>query len=176
MDEWIAEGTHITCIGADAPGKEELDPAILKRAKIVVDDWEQASHSGEINVPIAKQHGSTRLTLGMKNLMGLVRNRNTMHTIGLHQSIADLASLFRPELTVVDAVRILTANGPTGGNLSDVVKLDTVVVSPDMVAADAYATRFFGLTPQDIRYIKYGADLGLGRIDVENLNIEEVQL
>jgi alanine dehydrogenase len=54
MNNWIAEGTHITCIGADAPGKEELDPAVLKRVKIVVDDWEQASHSGEINVPLAK--------------------------------------------------------------------------------------------------------------------------
>lgn len=53
-DEWVSEGTHINCIGADAPGKQELDPAILKRAKIAVDDWEQASHSGEINVPISK--------------------------------------------------------------------------------------------------------------------------
>jgi alanine dehydrogenase len=53
-NEWVSEGMHITCIGADAAGKEELDPAILKRAKIVVDDWEQASHSGEINVPLAK--------------------------------------------------------------------------------------------------------------------------
>ncbi len=54
MDKWVAEGTHITCIGADASGKEELDPVILRRSKIVVDDWEQASHSGEINVPLAK--------------------------------------------------------------------------------------------------------------------------
>ena len=54
MNEWVSEGTHFNCIGADAPGKEELDPAILKRAKIVVDDWEQASHGGEINVPLAK--------------------------------------------------------------------------------------------------------------------------
>jgi alanine dehydrogenase len=53
-DKWVSGGMHITCIGADAPGKEELDPAILKRAKIVIDDWEQASHSGEINVPLAK--------------------------------------------------------------------------------------------------------------------------
>ncbi len=53
-DEWISEGAHINCIGADAPGKQELDPAILRRARIVVDDWEQASHSGEINVPISK--------------------------------------------------------------------------------------------------------------------------
>jgi alanine dehydrogenase len=55
LGKWISRGAHITCIGADAPGKEELDPAILKRAKIVVDDWEQASHSGEINVPLAKR-------------------------------------------------------------------------------------------------------------------------
>ncbi|MBS7649047.1 alanine dehydrogenase [Candidatus Bathyarchaeota archaeon] len=54
MDEWVQPGTHLNCIGADAPGKEELDPLILKRAKIVVDDWEQASHSGEINVPLSR--------------------------------------------------------------------------------------------------------------------------
>ncbi len=54
FDKWISEGTHFNCIGADAPGKEELDPAILRRAKIVVDNWEQASHSGEINVPLSQ--------------------------------------------------------------------------------------------------------------------------
>ena len=55
MNEWIADGTHINAIGADAAGKEELDPAILKRAKVVVDDIPQASHSGEVNVPISKK-------------------------------------------------------------------------------------------------------------------------
>jgi len=54
MDEWVRPGMHISCIGADAPGKQELDPKILKRAQLVVDDWEQASHSGEINVPLAQ--------------------------------------------------------------------------------------------------------------------------
>jgi len=53
-DEWVRPGTHINAIGADAPGKEELDPAILKRARVVVDNWEQASHSGEINVAVSK--------------------------------------------------------------------------------------------------------------------------
>jgi alanine dehydrogenase len=53
MNDMVSAGMHITCIGADAVGKEELDPAILKRAKIVVDDWAQASHSGEINVPLS---------------------------------------------------------------------------------------------------------------------------
>ena len=52
--EWISSGMHINAIGADAPGKEELDPTVLKMAKIVIDDWEQSSHSGEINVPLSK--------------------------------------------------------------------------------------------------------------------------
>lgn len=52
--EWILPGTHINAIGADAPGKEELDPQILTHAKVVIDDWQQAVHSGEVNVPITK--------------------------------------------------------------------------------------------------------------------------
>jgi len=52
--EWVDEGTHINCIGADAPGKQELDPTILIKSKIVVDDWGQSCHGGEINVPLAK--------------------------------------------------------------------------------------------------------------------------
>jgi alanine dehydrogenase len=53
-NEWVHEGLHINAMGADAPGKQELDPEILKRAKIIVDDVEQASHSGEINVPLSQ--------------------------------------------------------------------------------------------------------------------------
>ncbi len=54
MDEWISDGTHINAIGADAPGKQELDPQLLMRSRILVDDWEQAIHCGEINVPYAE--------------------------------------------------------------------------------------------------------------------------
>ena len=54
QDEWVKPGMHINCIGADAPGKQEVDPKVLKRARLVIDDWEQASHSGEINVPLSK--------------------------------------------------------------------------------------------------------------------------
>jgi uncharacterized protein (DUF362 family) len=129
-----------------------------------------------IDVPIAKHHGTTRLTLGMKNLMGLVRDRGALHSRGIGQCIADLASLFRPSLTVVDAVRILTANGPTGGNLDHVRQLDTLIASPDIVAADAYATRLFGLTAQDVAYIPAAAGMGLGRMDLENITTEEISL
>ena len=77
---------------------------------------------------------------------------------------------------MVDAVRILTAGGPTGGDLKDVKKLDTIIASPDIVAADSYATRLFDLTPADISYIKTAIKRGLGRGDLENLKIEEYSL
>jgi uncharacterized protein (DUF362 family) len=128
-----------------------------------------------IDVPIAKQHGATRLSLGMKNLMGLVWNRETLHR-SLHQCIADLTSLFRPRLTVVDAVRVLLNNGPTGGNLGDVRQLDTLIASPDIVAADSYAAFLFGIRPEQIGYISIGASMGLGRMDLENLSIQEINL
>lgn len=126
-----------------------------------------------INVPIAKHHSLARLTLGMKNLMGVVRDRPNLHS-NLGQNLADLSNLVRPKLTVVDAVRILLANGPSGGNLDDVKKLDTVIVSPDIVAADSYAATLFGMRPGDLSYIKAGTQIGLGRSDLENLRIDEI--
>ena len=127
-----------------------------------------------INVPIAKDHSSTRLTLGMKNLMGVILNRNTMH-VNLGQRIADLTSLIKPRLTVVDAIRILVANGPSGGgDLNNVRKIDTIIVSPDIVAADSYATTLFGLHPTDIAYISAGAAMGLGHNVIQNLNIKKI--
>jgi len=127
-----------------------------------------------INVPIAKHHSSAGLTLGMKNLMGTVLDRNGMHARGLHQTIADINSALRPQLTVVDAIRILTANGPTGGNLDDVKQMDTIIASADVVAADAYATTLFGKTAKDIAYIQMGAEMGLGQMDLGAIKIEEI--
>ncbi|MFZ2095879.1 MAG: DUF362 domain-containing protein [Anaerolineales bacterium] len=128
-----------------------------------------------INVPIAKHHGSTRLTLGGKNLMGTILDRNMMH-INLTQRIADLTSLVRPPLTVIDAVRILTNHGPTGGDLSDVKQTDTIIASRDIVAADSYATTLFGLTAADIGYIQASAELGLGTIDLSSIDLREISL
>ena len=128
-----------------------------------------------INMPIAKQHGSSRLTLGMKNLMGTINSAQMFH-INLHQRIADLASRVRPALTIVDAIRILTANGPTGGNLSDVKKLDTVIAGSDIVAVDSYATSLFGLKPADVPHIGIAASMGLGSSDLSKLDIKEITL
>jgi uncharacterized protein (DUF362 family) len=126
-----------------------------------------------INVPIAKHHSLARLTLGMKNLMGVIRNRSALHA-NIGQRLADLSTLIRPQLTIVDAVRILMANGPTGGNLDDVKKLDTILASADIVAVDSYATTLFGLQAGDIPYITTAASMGLGRSDLKSLKIEEL--
>lgn len=126
-----------------------------------------------INVPIAKHHGITGLTLGAKNLMGTILNRGQIHG-NIHQRIADLASRIKPALTVVDAVRILMDNGPTGGNLDDVKQLNTVIASADIVAADAYGASLFGIKGSDIGYIKAAADMGLGTLDLTAIKIEEI--
>ncbi|MDP2966779.1 MAG: DUF362 domain-containing protein [Pelolinea sp.] len=128
-----------------------------------------------IDVPIAKNHGTTGLTLGAKNLMGTVLNRGQIHT-NIHQRIADLVSRIKPALTVVDAVRILMRNGPTGGNLDDVKQLNTVIASADIVAADAYSATLFGMKGNDIGYIKAAAEMGLGTLDLTSIKIEEISV
>lgn len=128
-----------------------------------------------INVPIAKHHSLARLTLGSKNLLGLVGKPNGIHR-NLGQRVADLASLIRPTLTVVDAVRILTAHGPTGGSLNDVKETNTVIASHDLVAADAYGATLFGLTGSDIAYIKAEAGMGLGTLDLQHIKVEEISV
>jgi uncharacterized protein (DUF362 family) len=129
-----------------------------------------------INVPIAKDHSLARVTLGMKNLMGVVQNRNGLHA-NLHQRIADLATLIKPTLNLVDGVRVLKENGPTGGSLAYVKQANTVIASADIVAADAYAAReFFNLSPDDVGYIRIGQAMNLGRYDFQNLKVQEIQV
>ena len=126
-----------------------------------------------INVPIAKTHDLAVLTLGMKNLMGLVEDRGGLHPNLAHR-LADLTTLFRPALTVVDATRILVANGPSGGNLDDVRQTQTIIAGHDIVAADAYAATLFGLTGSDIPATRAGAARGLGTLDLAGIRIEEL--
>ncbi len=128
-----------------------------------------------INVPIAKHHSASGLTLGCKNLMGTVLDRNLMHA-SLHQRIADVTSLVQPDLTIVDSVRILMNHGPTGGDLADVKQTDMVIASRDIVAADSYATTLFGLTAADIRYIVAASELGLGTTDLASIDLREINL
>ncbi len=128
-----------------------------------------------INVPIAKVHDLSRLTLGMKNLMGLVRDRQALHS-HISQNLADLVTLFKPSLTVIDAVRMMVSHGPTGGSLDDVKVMNTVVVSPDIVAADSYGATLFGLRPESLGYVVAATQMGLGRSDLQQMKIEEINV
>lgn len=129
-----------------------------------------------INVPIVKNHNLCKATLGMKNLMGIAGGeRNRFHQ-DLTNTLVDLAMFVRPTLVVMDAVRVLTANGPTGGNLADVQRRDTVAAGTDQVAIDAFGATLLGLKPQEIGYIVEGNARKLGTIGYESLKPRRVEV
>lgn len=129
-----------------------------------------------INVPIAKHHGLSGLTLGLKNWMGIMGgSRGRIHQ-NIHQSLVDLATVVKPCLTVLDAVRVLTAHGPQGGSLDDVKSLDTVAAGTDVVAVDAFGATLMGRVPSDIGYIANAARRGLGSLDLAKLSVKRVDL
>ncbi|MDR3631993.1 MAG: DUF362 domain-containing protein [Desulfocapsaceae bacterium] len=124
-----------------------------------------------INVPVAKHHGLSRLTLGLKNSMGVLGgNRGALHQ-NIGQNLADLATVIRPKLTVIDATRILLRSGPQGGDVRDVKKTDTLIASADPVAADAYATTLFDLPPDAIEATMAAYRMGLGEMDLARIQV-----
>ncbi len=124
-----------------------------------------------INVPVAKHHCQAKLTLGLKNVMGVIGGSRGIIHRDLNRRIADLNLVVRPKLTIIDATRILLRHGPTGGNLEDVKVLDTLIASADTVAADAYATTLFGEKPDYLGSTVAAAKLGLGEMDLSKMKI-----
>jgi uncharacterized protein (DUF362 family) len=129
-----------------------------------------------INVPILKSHSSTRLTIAMKNLMGNVWDRGFWHSNDLHLCIAEYATHRRPDLNIIDAYAVMKRNGPRGVSVEDVVTMKAQLISRDMVAVDAASTKLAGLDPDNVRYIQLAAERGVGRKDLENLNIKRIAL
>jgi uncharacterized protein (DUF362 family) len=126
-----------------------------------------------INVPIAKTHSLSRLTMGMKNWLGAIGgSRNQLHQ-GLDYAMVDLAKFFKPSLTVLDSYRILVRNGPQGGRISDTKLNKTVVAGVDYVAVDAFGASFFDIKPEELPYLKLASERGIGRIDLEKMRIEK---
>lgn len=129
-----------------------------------------------INVPIAKTHGLASLTLGMKNWMGVMGGWRSRIHHRIDENLVDVSRVVRPALIVLDAVRILTANGPQGGDLGDVKKLDTVIVGTDQVAVDAYGATLFGMKGSDLGYVKIGDRTGLGTMNLARLKIRKIKV
>lgn len=124
-----------------------------------------------INVPVLKHHSSADLTIAMKNLMGIVWDRGYWHRNDLHQCIADFTSFRKPDLNIVDAYNVMKRNGPRGVSKADVVNMKSVIVSPDIVAADAASAKLFSKDPEKVAHIKIANDMKLGKMDLEKLNI-----
>jgi uncharacterized protein (DUF362 family) len=153
------------------PSGKELKTA--KVAKVVLESDKL------INLPTAKSHSATGVSLGMKNLMGLVWDRGIMHQLNLHQAIADLATVIRPDLIVVDATRALQSGGPGGPGKT--ATLNMVIAGTDPVAVDSYSvgiTQWYSksFTGDKVRYIVAAAEHGLGVIDPGKMRIRQISV
>jgi uncharacterized protein (DUF362 family) len=133
-----------------------------------------------INAPILKDHGTSRLTIGLKNAFGMVAGeRGRLHP-QIHRKIPDLHRVLRVDLTVMDAYRVLRTHGPNGGTLEDVDNSPDgarrIVASRDRVAVDAYGAHMFGLGPEQVGFVTNAEAAGLGTADWQSLGVMEAEL
>ena len=129
-----------------------------------------------INCPVLKHHGLTELTLSMKNLMGVCGGSRGLIHIDIARKLVDITDFISPDLTVIDAYRILTRHGPSGGDLKDVNLARTIIAGTDPTLADAYAAKFAGKEPMTISYIKEAVQRKFGSADISAADILEVNV
>jgi uncharacterized protein (DUF362 family) len=164
--------------GMDNVEVKQMEEERYKKTKlngVALKEWElyteALSANVFISVPIAKHHSLTGLTLACKNIMGIMGgNRGYIHR-EIEDALADVNSAVKSHLVIIDATRILTNHGPTGGSLRDVKVLNKLIASTDMVAADAYATGLFGLKPTEIPITVTAHKRGLGEIDLSKVKV-----
>ncbi len=143
----------------------------LKTAKV----FEQLIESDVfINIPVLKHHASTTITVAMKNLMGVVWDRRFWHRNDLNQCIADFCLYRKPDLNIVDAYLVMTQNGPRGTSESDLSRMRSLMVSTDMVAIDAAGAAMLGHQPEDIGQLRLAAEMNIGNIKLDELNIQRI--
>lgn len=126
-----------------------------------------------INLPILKHHSLPGLTIGLKNMMGLLGgNRGRIHR-PFAENIVDINRVIVADLTIVDAIRVLRRNGPSGGNLNDVEEMNTLIVGTDRVLVDAWSARIFGTDPESMEYLKLAHAAGMGEIDTHKFPAQQ---
>ncbi len=155
------------------PHSVNLKSAKIHQAILDSDVW--------INVPILKTHGGAKMTISMKNLMGIVWDRRFFHSHNLQQCIADVNTIAKkPTLNVVDAYRLMKSNGPQGKSIADVVVAKGLFISTDIIAVDTAATKFFSqvsaMNLGSVEHIGKGEALGLGTTHLEKLNVKRIKV
>jgi uncharacterized protein (DUF362 family) len=139
------------------------DPLALKRVKIA----KTALESTIISVPKLKLHGGAGVTLGLKNMMGVMSPKGSMHDGHLSKNIADLSSIVKPSLTVIDGI-IAGEGHETSGNP---VKMDLVIAGIDSVAVDAVGASVMGVSPETVKHLCYAEEKGLGIFDLDRIEV-----
>lgn len=128
-----------------------------------------------INLPVAKTHSATGVSLGIKGLMGLIWDRESFHSrYNINQALADLATVIKPQLTILDATRALVSGGP--GGPGEVQKPNLIIAGIDPVAVDSYGVTvaaWYGQTfkGRQVEHLFIAHQRGLGKIDIEQLKI-----
>ncbi|MBF0630608.1 MAG: DUF362 domain-containing protein [Magnetococcales bacterium] len=160
------------------PGKNDFLPTDMGGSLLKIWPVNRLFHEVDkvINLPIVKHHSLSGCTLAMKNWYGVLGGRRNQLHQDIHASIVDLAAAVRPTLTVMDAVRVLKHNGPTGGSLDDVQREDTLIASLDEVALDSYCLGYLQLRPEQVPFLAKGEERGLGTIRWRDLNVSETQV
>jgi uncharacterized protein (DUF362 family) len=130
-----------------------------------------------INVPILKDHNSTRMTACLKNTMGIIWDRGFWHSNNLHQCIADYA-LFekKPALNIIDCYNVMVKHGPQGVSKEDLVMMKSQIITSDWVAGDTAAAKMLGIDPQKIDYLPIAYKMGLGNMNLDSLNIKRIKM
>ena len=129
-----------------------------------------------INVPVLKHHGGATMTACMKNLMGVVWNRGHFHRNDLHRCIAESVLIRKPDLNILDAYHPMMRNGPQGKSTGDLIPMETLLMSRDIVTIDAAAAKMLGHKEDSIGHVRIGAEMGIGRLDLPNLKIARIQM
>jgi len=153
----------------EIPGGKKLKKAKVHELLLETDVF--------INVPVLKDHNSTRMTASLKNTMGIVWDRGFWHSNDLHQCIADFA-LFekKPVLNVIDCYNVMVKNGPQGVSKEDVVQMKSQIITADWVAGDTAAAKMLGVDPLKIDYIPIADKMGLGTMNLDSLNIKRIKM
>lgn len=153
----------------DLPKGRTLKKALIHKEMLDCDVF--------INVPVLKHHGGAKLSLCMKNLMGVVWDRRFFHDKGLDQCIADMCFAPRkPDLNIIDAYRILRKNGPQGRAKEDGELARYQMLGKDMVALDAAAAKLYGMKPEALAYVKFAGEMGAGQADLAKVKIKRITL
>lgn len=138
-------------------------PLALRRVRVARTAVERAV----VSVPKLKVHRLATVTLGLKNVMGALASKGRMHNGRLHENIADLASVLRPSLTVIDGV----VAGEVHETSRSPVRMDLVIASADPVAADAVGAAVMGIRPEEVKHLVLAARKGLGTLRLEEIEV-----